>query len=222
MTAKSPPARGSRLWSRRNVLAVILLGLTVAEVLHLTQFHWRDVTDLLERISRPAALVVMALLPIVGFPISAVYLAAGALFGPVLGIVVVAGVTLVHLGVTQFLAQTVLRHRITRWHRQWHDRLPDVPPTEHATLGAMIVIVPGLPYLARNCLLAFATLPWRILFGVALPLYVVRSLTTIFLGDLGNDPSRAALFTLGGIYVAKLGISYLLYRRLKASVRPAH
>jgi uncharacterized membrane protein YdjX (TVP38/TMEM64 family) len=202
----------------RYFLLVVLAITSVAAVFVFTELDWRQIPGLLQRVSRPLALLIMATLPLIGFPISAVYLGAGALFGPWLGLVVVTGVTAVHLVVTQLLATTVLRAPIVRWRKKWSKKLPEVPPKEHATLVAMIVLVPGLPYFARNCLLALSSVPWGVLMGVGLPIYVIRSCATIFLGDLGSDPSLPALFVLGAIYVAKLTATFFLFQRLRHNV----
>ncbi|HWA28746.1 MAG TPA: hypothetical protein VG734_24055 [Lacunisphaera sp.] len=204
---------------RLKVLLGVLVLVGVLALLHFSEFEWQEVPALLERVNRPLALLMMATLPIVGFPISAVYLAAGAIFGPWLGGVVVTGVTLVHVLVTHVLARTLLRHRIEHWRKKWNRRVPQVPDGEYGTLVAMLVIVPGLPYLARNCLLALSDVPLRYLLGLAVPLYVARSYVTIFLGDLGNDPSTRALVILGGVFVTKLAISALLFQRLRHRVR---
>lgn len=237
MTSKSHPAHAShpshahdeehghhfhvpRVNWRHLVIGLLVIGGVVA-LFSFTELEWRQVPELLQRVSRPWSLLIMATAPLVGFPISAVYLAAGALFGPWVGLAVVGGVTAVHLLITQGLAVSVLRDPIVRVRKKWSKKIPMVPPTEHATLAAMVVLVPGLPYFVRNCVLALSTLPWRILFGVALPLYVIRSGATIFLGDLGNDPSWQALAVLGTIYCVKLGVSLLLFQRLRHSLQRA-
>ncbi len=205
----------------RKVLLGLLAVAVAAAVLQWTGFDWREVPEALQRVNRPLALLIMATLPVVGFPISAVYLAAGAIFGPWVGGLVVTAVTLIHVLATHVLARTVLRGVIERWRRKWKEKLPDIPPEEHATLVAMIVIVPALPYLARNCLLALSGVPLRRLLGVGVPLYVARSYVTIFLGNLGNDPSLRAMVILGAVFCVKLGISALLFRRLKQRSRRA-
>ncbi len=208
-----------RVLSWRGLLPAGLAVTVVVAIFYFTELEWRQVPAALERVSPPLALLIMATLPLIGFPISAVYLTAGLIFGPWLGLLVVAGTTAVHLVVTQLLARTVLRRPIERWRLKWSRRIPEVPPKEQITLVAMIVIVPGLPYFARNCLLAFSRIPWRLLLGVALPLYVLRSTTTIFLGDLGSEPSRMALIILVSVYALKVGVSALLFRRLKRSLK---
>lgn len=196
---------------------VLVVGGVVA-LFAFTELDWKDVPALLQRVSRPWALLIMATAPLLGFPISAVYLAAGALFGPWLGLAVVTGVTAVHLAVTQLLATTVLRGPIERWRKKWSRQIPELPHNEDAALVAMITLVPGLPYFARNCLLALSKASWRVVVGVGLPLYVIRSATTIFLGDLGNDPSWQALSILGTIYLVKLAITVMLFQHLRHSV----
>ncbi len=219
-SAETPSSvRVPGLFSWGKIFGLALVAIAVIAALLLTEFDWGQVPHLLERVNRPLALLAMAILPIVGFPISAVYLTSGALFGPWIGGLVVAGATLVHVFATHVLARTVLRRRIEHWHKKWQRRLPEVPVGESATLVAMIVIVPGLPYLARNCLLVFSEVPLRYLLGVGVPLYVARSCVTIFLGDLGNDPSRRALLILAAVFATKLAVSALLFVRLKHRAR---
>lgn len=210
--AVAPPGRLKLLLAALAVVAAIT-------ALYHAGISWPDVPALLERVNRPLALLMMATLPIAGFPISAVYLAAGALFGPAVGGVVVAGVTLVHLLAVHGLGRTILRSRIEGWRRKWRDRVPDVPAGEFSTLVAMIVIVPGPPYLVRNSLLVLSGVPRRTLLLVGVPLYTARSYVTIFLGDLGTDPSPRALVILLSVLAGKLAISALLLRRLARRVR---
>lgn len=219
-TVAAHPGAGHhfRVSWRAVAAGAVIIGAVVA-LFAFTELEWRDVPALLQRVSRPWALAIMATAPLLGFPISAVYLAAGALFGPWLGLAVVAGATAVHLGVTQLLATTLLRDPIERWRKKWSRQIPELPHKEDAALVAMVVLVPGLPYFARNCLLALSKASWRVVVAVGLPLYVVRSATTIFLGDLGNDPSWQALSLLGAIYLVKLAISVMLFQHLRHTVR---
>jgi uncharacterized membrane protein YdjX (TVP38/TMEM64 family) len=219
---RAEPRRARTGFSGR---AKLLLGALVlvlaAAALHFSGFEWREAPAMLQRVNRPLAIVLMATLPIVGFPISAVYLAAGAIFGPWVGGLVVAGATLSHVLVTHLLARTVLRQRVEQLRRKWSKKVPKVPREENVTLVAMIVIVPALPYIARNVLLALSRVSLFHLVGIGVPLFVARSYVTIFLGDLGNDPSLRALLILGGVFCLKLGISAVLFQRLKRRSQPA-
>lgn len=209
-----------RVFSWQGAL-IAALAVSVMLALHFAEFEWRDVPGMLERVNRPLAFLIMATLPIVGFPISAVYLAVGAIFGPWWGGLVVTTITIIHVGATQLLARTVLRGPVTRWRQAWMRHLPTISEGDNVSMVTMIILVPGLPYLARNCLLALSDVPLRYIFGVGVPLYIVRSYTTLFLGNAGNDPSVTTLAIIGGIFLVKLSISALLFKRLHAHATTA-
>ena len=193
----------------------------VSGLLLLAEHYWREIPALLEKVNKPAAFVLMATLPVVGFPITAVYLTAGAIFGPALGNAVVATVTLLHVLINYGLARTFLRKPLDRLREKWLRRLPPLPAGEDATLVAMLTLVPGPPYFVRNILLVASGVSVRWLLLVAVPIYVARAQVTIFLGDLGADPSRRALLILGAVVVVKLTIAFLLFRRLQKRMRRA-
>ena len=200
--------------------AGLVVALTVVLlVLHFAEFEWReiwhDIPGWLQQVNEPLALLLMATLPIIGFPVSATYLAIGAIFGPAWGGLVVMGITLVHLAVTHVLGRTLLKQRIAKWRKKWGQKIPVISEGDNISLVAMIVIVPGLPYFARNCLLAVSGVPLRYLLFVGLPLYVARSYTTLFLGNLGNNHSAKMFWVIGVIFVAKLTVSALLFLRLR-------
>jgi uncharacterized membrane protein YdjX (TVP38/TMEM64 family) len=209
-----------RLRNKRQSLkfagALVALVLVVALAVLLernTEFDWRDLTDTLAGFNWAIVFLLMATLPIAGFSVTVVYLVAGAKFGPVLGGVAVAGATAVHLLATYWICRTVLREPLRRFLKRRRHELPQVPEGENVSVAVMAVLVPGLPYFARNYLLALADVPLRVYFWVCLPLYVARSYVTILLGDLGTSPDRDTLMILAAVYVTKLSIcAYLIWR----------
>ena len=172
--------------------------------------------------------VLMAVLPVGGFSIGLVYLIAGIKFGPVFGGLAVAGATAVHLIASHWICQTVLRGPLQRFLKRRNHSLPHAPEGEHVSVAAMAALVPGLPYFARNYLLALTDVPLRVYFWVCLPIYVIRSYMVILLGDIGMDVNRRTLAILVGVYVFKLSIcGYLLWRirrriKRKTEARPKH
>ena len=191
----------------------------VVGALLLVVLYLRSDVDL-EQISRRVAefntaivLLLMATLPVAGFTVGLVYLVAGIKFGPVLGGVAVAGVTAFHLLASHWICRTVLREPLQRFLKKRNHSLPHAPEGEHASVAAMAALVPGLPYFARNYLLALTDVPLRVYFWVCLPIYVIRSYIVILLGDIGLDVSRRTLTILVAVYLLKLSIcAYLLWR----------
>lgn len=217
MKARSP----SRL---RWWLAGLVVALAAALAVGFARwggFDWRELTNTIVSLNPVVVLVLMAVLPLGGFSVTVVYLVAGAKFGPVFGGVAVAGATAVHLLGAYAIGQTMLRAPLQRYLKRKHHALPHVPEGEEVSVAVMAALVPGLPYFARNYLLALTEVPLRLYFLVCLPLYVARSYVAILLGDLGTDPDGRTLVILAAVYAVKLSIcAYLIWRirrRLRAS-----
>lgn len=199
--------------------AALLAAAAGTALFYFTELDWTDLRDALMEVNLAALWLLMIVLPPCGFSVSVVWLVAGARFGPWLGGVVVAVTTAGHLLLMHAVGRGWLRKRLRAWlHRRGHE-LPALPAGEHAAAAVMAVLAPGLPYFARNYLLALSDVPLRVYFWIAVPLYVARSYVTLFIGDLATKPSGRHLVVLGLVYAVKLGIcAYLLWhirRRLK-------
>lgn len=200
-----------RWWLGAGLAAIVVVGAV--------WWWWRsdytlqDVTEAIAGYNWLVVFCLMATLPVVGFSVSVVYLVAGVKFGPVVGGVAVAGATAVHLLLTHWICQSVLRGPLQRFLAKRNHHLPHVPEGENASIAVMAALVPGLPYFVRNYLLALTDIPLRTYFWVCLPIYVARSYVAILLGDFGGDPDRQTLLLLAAVYVVKLSIcAYLLWR----------
>jgi len=123
---------------------------------------------------------------------------------------------------THWICQTVLREPLQRYLAKRNHRLPHVPEGEDVSVAAMAALVPGLPYFARNYLLALTDVPLRVYFWVCLPIYVVRSFVAIMLGDLGTEPDRGTLVLLVAVYAVKLSICAYLIWRIRRRIRLLH
>ncbi|ACB77346.1 TVP38/TMEM64 family protein [Opitutus terrae] len=201
---------------------VVLLAAAIAMAAWLWgDLEWRDLVHTLTEFNAAIVFALMATLPIGGFSIMVVYLVAGAKFGPVLGGIAVAGATAVHLLASFWIARSFLRQPLQRFLERRGHRLPHVPEGENASVAAMAVLIPGLPYFSRNYLLALTDVPFRTYFWVCLPLYVARSYVTILIGDLGTDPDRRRLAILIGVYLLKLAVCAYLIWRIRRRIRNA-
>lgn len=199
--------------------ALVGLGALIAVVLS-QHFDWSAVNREIAGFNSGLVILLMALLPLVGFPISLVYLMAGARFGPWLGLPVVVLVTAVHLLGTYWIARSFLRGPLERFLARRNYRLPHVPEGESGGVCLLAALVPGPPYFARNYLLALTDIPFRIYFWVCLTVYVVRSVVAIMIGDLASDPDTGQLLLLVGVYLLKLSIcAYVVWRLRRAHKR---
>lgn len=205
-----------------GMAALLLLGGAVIVTLLLRDFDWQQITHAVNRLNPVAVLPFMAILPVLGFPIMFVYLFAGARYGPLLGGVVVAGITAVHLLLTYLIARSFVRKPLERFIERRHRRLPQVPEDEGPAVALVAALLPGLPYVVRNYALALAGVKLRVYFWVCLPVYVARSYVTILLGDLSSDPSRNRLLMILAIDVVKVAICALVIWWLRQHHRKYH
>jgi uncharacterized membrane protein YdjX (TVP38/TMEM64 family) len=206
-----------------SIAGLIVIGLLlVGVVFFYTDLTWSGVTTWIDGVDPIAALPLMALLPVVGFPISVVYLFAGARFGPVGGGVVVTIVTAVHLLATYGIARSFLRGPLQRFIERKHLPLPHIPEDEQAAICVIAALVPGLPYVMRNYLLALAGVRFRYYFWVCLPIYVARSYVTILLGDMSSNFNLHKVMILVGVDVLKVGICAFVIWRLREHHRKYH
>lgn len=210
-------------WRKKSALWWVLWSLAIVGVIAggiflFQKFDLTDVTTLTHAIEGLNAFVVILLmttLPIGGFSIALVYLIAGARFGPVMGGVVVAGVTAVHLLVTNWITRGFLRAPLERFMKRRQHTLPHVPAGADKDVSIIAALVPGLPYFVRNYLIALTDVPLRIYFWICLPIYVARSYVVILLGDLGNEPSMKRMLILGAVYAVKLSICGIVIWHLR-------
>jgi uncharacterized membrane protein YdjX (TVP38/TMEM64 family) len=191
------------------VAALLIAGISAAGV------DWAKIQQSIEALNGFLVFALMATLPVAGFSVGVVYLVAGAKFGPVLGGVAVAGATAIHLLLTHWISRSFLREPLLRLLARRNHHLPVIPRGENAAISVMAALVPGVPYFARNYLLALSGVPLRTYFWICLPIYVARSYVTIFLGDLSGDPSRSGFMVLVAVYAVKLGICAYLLARLR-------
>ncbi|HEU5081482.1 MAG TPA: VTT domain-containing protein [Opitutaceae bacterium] len=185
----------------------------------ITRFGWTRVHEELLDFSAPTSIALMALLPLGGFSIAAVYVIAGAKFGLWMGALVITGVTAFHLLATHAIARGFLRRPLERYLEKHRRHLPELPPSENVAVATLIALVPAVPYFARNYILALSDIPLRVYFWVCLPIYVIRSYVTLSLGDLSGHMEMRRIWVLVIVYVVKLSICALLLYRVRAHLK---
>jgi uncharacterized membrane protein YdjX (TVP38/TMEM64 family) len=171
--------------------------------LHIAAYHWLIV------------FLFVAALPVFGFSVVVCYVIVGSKFGAVGGVAVMALATVVHLLASHWIAKSFLRKRIEAFLARRQHKLPHVPEGENAAISLMTAIVPGLPYFARNYLLALAGVPLRIYFWICLPVYVIRSVLTICASDFSGNLTGNKVLLLAVILIVKVGICAYIIKRLR-------
>jgi uncharacterized membrane protein YdjX (TVP38/TMEM64 family) len=215
----------SKVTQRKKIWPKLLLagvGVALVVLVFTELIDWRAVREWMQHLDIRLLLVLMAFLPLFGFSISLVYLVIGSVFGGPMGVLVVAGISAVHLVGSHWLGHSYLRKPMRRWLEKRDHHLPAVPQGEDVSVALMTALVPGLPYFIRNYLLAVSDIPLRIYFWICWPVYVARSCLVIFLGDFSDDFNARRIMILGGVFVVKVTICAFILHRLRSRMRRVH
>jgi uncharacterized membrane protein YdjX (TVP38/TMEM64 family) len=160
------------------------------------------------------AFALLLVLPLLGFPVSLLHIAAGIRFGAPLGLVIVT---------TSILLQLIASHAIVRlWrerfeHARWAKKIRErIPDGAHASVCVFTVLLPGVPYAAVNYVLPMVGVPLRTFLACAWPLHTLRSTVTVIFGDQSSHLTAARLAILMAYALLILGASWWTYRRLQS------
>ena len=209
----SPPFyRSARFW----LTAIAVLG-GIALLYH--QVDLDRVREIALRLNGGVAFLLLTVLPLVGFPVSVLHVAAGVRFGVPLGL------GLVWLSI---LLQLLATYGLVHWKRRFFARrfksLRDkIPPGAQVPVTVFTLLIPGAPFFAQNYTLALIGVPLRLYLSICLPMHAARSSIAVILGGASQHltPGRVVLLLL---YVAAiLGASWWAYRRIRSTLgdRPA-
>lgn len=145
-----------------------------------------------------------ALLPAIGFPVSAFAFSAGPLFGPVLGlpaVLALAGLSMaVSMTISYGLARYVLRPWVMRLLGFMGYAVPVVPPEKRRMLTVLVRITPGPPYVFQSFLLGLAEVPFGLYLAVSWVISTANVSLVIVFGDaLAQGKGKVALLALFGV-----------------------
>ena len=199
---------------------LIPLAAFVASLVLLFVFLPGDPADwiafFVNRETRPRLfLVLMILLPLVGFPISPFLLLVGVKFGTYWGLAVTAGVFAGHLIVSYVLTHSLLRPFLWKVLAKTRYELPEIHHHRRVPFSLIFMAVPGLPYAVKNYALAMLNVPFRIYLPIAWGANLLLAVPFVGLGH-----SIIANPKLAWVFVALLGLGYLLALKLRRRFRP--
>lgn len=155
-----------------------------------------------------------AVLPAVGFPVSAFAFGAGSLFGATLGLPMVLLFSGLCMATSMTLSYGLARFVV----RPWVERLlgflgykiPAVPAGRAGLFVFMVRITPGAPYVFQNLLLGLAEVRFATYLAVS---WVVSTATVALMIVFGDAVMKGhwglALAALAGVALVVLGIKYV-------------
>jgi uncharacterized membrane protein YdjX (TVP38/TMEM64 family) len=206
---------GSVVVTRRRAIT----GLGVVVMLAVVAMFWRSIDmhaihEHAERMPAVWAMVLIVLLPLVGFPVSWLHIAAGVRFDFWPGLAVVLVTSLIQNALAWSLVQIVP----TRYFKRLDPWRKKLEGAGHRDAILFCGLVPGLPYAVQLYLLPVIGVPLRsFCVGCAL-LTTVRASATILLGKMSDDLSPTRIAWLAAYYTILTGTSFYILRRLRRSL----
>lgn len=197
-------------WKSISIAVAICVGLTIA-------YQQIDVEALHAKaagLNGAVAFLLLTVLPLVGFPVTILHLAAGIRFGTTLGVILVPVSILLHL-----LASYAIVHF---WHKALAKRFEKVrkkiPHGAHGPVCLFTLLLPGVPYFAKNYVLPLIGVPLRTYLLWCFPIHTARCIAAVILGAKSDDLTPGRLIVLGAYFVTLLGVSWWTFRRLRTQL----
>lgn len=160
------------------------------------------------------AFALLTVLPLVGFPVSVLHVAAGVRFGVPLGLALVW---------CSILLQLLASYGLVRWKRRFFAHRfksirEKIPKGAHASVTVFTMLIPGAPFFAQNYTLALIGVPFRLYVGICLPMHAARSSIAVILGGEAQHltPARVLLILLYAATI--LAASWWAFRRIRSTL----
>lgn len=184
------------------ILAVVFLYMHMEEVKKFKEY-------LDKNINYGFFLILMTVLPILGFPISAFLVFSGIRFGIYYGLVSMAVTFPVHLFITIMITRSFLRPFINRFLKHFNYQFPEIPKHRIIIYTVLFTAIPGIPYTVKNYILALSGISRTMFFVIVLPIHIIEGIPVVVLGEavISFNP----LFTII-LICALLAVNLILYR----------
>lgn len=193
---------------------IVVGAVCIAAALLSRKIDVDTVHEYAEQLNAGVAFILLTVLPLAGFPITPLHVAVGIRFGTKLGLLLVAASVLL-----QLLASYALVHLFRdKFARRLAAVRKRIPHTAHSSMCLFTMLLPGVPYFAKNYVLPLLGVPLRTYLAICLPIHVARSGVAIIFGDKSDDLTPGRIAGLSAYYAITLFVSWWMFRRLRSQM----
>lgn len=190
------------------LLAVYFTDLEVADVKHWIQYWTHEIQ------TWPAVLffLMVALLPLIGFPISPLFMIAGIRFGSAWAIPFSLAALAVNLTLAHWISTKLLHAFIQKIARKWDYDIPKVGH-DNAKKWVLVIRLCGAPLAVQNYILGLSYVPFWPYLWVSLVVQAPVVIGVIIFGEsfLSGNVGKA-LLGLAVLVIALVAVSFLRKR----------
>ncbi len=167
-----------------------------------------------EKLNDGVAFALLTILPLMGFPVTVLLVAAGIKFGKGLGMGLVA---------LSILLQLLASYGLVHWRRKFFERKfkdarEKIPPGAHGPVTLFTLLLPGVPFFAKNYLIPILGVPLRTFLLWAWPIHVARATVSVVFGDESDHLTPGRIAALVIYFAATLFASWWAFRRIQGQV----
>lgn len=204
-----------------GLVAVAGLGFWAYEVKHdviMEAFH--STAAWMREMPWPVFYLTVAVLPFAFFPVSLLYLSAGAVHGLWPSLTGILAAMAVNITLSYWLAAGPLHGWISRWFARRGRAVPELPADEHVWAVLAVRFTPAFPLIVQNYLLGLARVPFWKYFWVSLAAEAVIAVGYILAGDALTQDHPGYVLLAFGCIVGAVVLSRLLRRAFAKKVHP--
>jgi uncharacterized membrane protein YdjX (TVP38/TMEM64 family) len=208
---KTSPRSSAIPW-RAIIIGVLVC---VAAALLYRKFDIDTVHEYASGLNGVVVFLLLTVLPLFGFPVTVLHVVVGMRFGIPLGL------TLAAISITlQLLASYLLVHFFReKFARRLEPVRQRIPKTAHGSMCLFTMLLPGVPYFAKNYVLPLLGVPFRTYLLVCLPIHIIRSSIAIIFGEMSDDLTPTRITCLVLYFAATFSVSWWMFRRMRAQVK---
>lgn len=204
------------VWARRAGIAALVVAIGY---LVFTIWDREALTRWMNEASPVPFFIAMAVLPLVGVPLTPFMIVAGATFGIWVGLIGSLAAIAANLCLAYMIAHSKLRPRIVALFERFDYDIPDFTVGGRAAwrFAAAIKVTPVLPAFAKAYVLAVTSVPFVIYFVVSLAITGAFAIGWIVLGGslFTHDVSNV---TIAAIVIAALTVVAVIWWRKRRNV----
>lgn len=151
----------------------------------------------------------MAVLPVIGFPVTPFYLLAGATFGVWTSLIGTAIAQAINLFLAYWLARRYLRAVVEWLVRRTRYEIPEIKRKNYINFCILVKVTPGPPNFLKSFILGLARIPFGIFFLISWPTTMGFAVGVIIFGDSLMDKNLGQAivgFLLMGAFLVAIKI----------------
>lgn len=203
-------------FNRRNLWRFGLIALAcVGIALLYRQIDVAEVHRRAEEINGVLVFLLITVLPLLGFPVSVAHAVAGVRFGLGYGWLVVAFSIVLQLLASYALVKSapkLFARRLEPLRRR-------LPHTAHVPLTLFTLLLPGVPYFAKNYVLPLVGVPLRTYLLWSAPIHIARSMVGIAFGDMSDNLTPLRITGFAVYTLALFTACAWAFRRLQTQIQ---